>query len=259
MRDVRDIHCNQIINKMQGYSRDQIKKVSRDMFRMFKKGMKNGVCLINPADDLAIPKTAKDHKRRALTAEERKVILKVAEKHPAGLWIRTMLYLGMRPGETDRMLGKHINYKKGIVFIDGTKTDAAKRYVPAPDELLNEFQELDRKPEEHIFKNSFGDKTTAKSRTLLWNDFKYQINIQQGCEVFKGKLKGPLWTADDLVPYLFRHTFATDLKDALIPDAIRKELLGHADKDVTDGYTHRTEDSLKIAKQMLEKYRKKKK
>ena len=59
--------------------------------------------------------------------------------------------------------------------------------------------------------------------------------------------------AEDLVPYCFRHTFATDCKDALIPDAIRKELLGHADQNVTDHYSHRTTRSLQIAKELLKK------
>jgi len=61
--------------------------------------------------------------------------------------------------------------------------------------------------------------------------------------------------APDLIPYYFRHAFATDLKDANIPYRIRQELLGHSDGSVTDRYTHRTEKSLNTARELLEMFR----
>ena len=84
---------------MRGHSKDQINKVKRDMYRMFKKAQKNNMIIFNPAEDLDTPK-AKDGKRRAITDEERSLILSVAKTEPQGLWIKTMLYCGFRPGET---------------------------------------------------------------------------------------------------------------------------------------------------------------
>ena len=260
VKEVRDIHCQKALNKIRGHSKDQINKVKRDMYRMFKKAQKNNMILFNPAEDLDTPK-AKDGKRRAITDEERSLILSVAKTEPQGLWIKTMLYCGFRPGETDRLRAKHIDYKNGYIFIDGTKTDNAKRWVPVPDELLFQFKALNKTGNEYIFTNSFGDPTSASSRDLSWTKFKTKLQLAAGAsynnmrELIPPEGMDLLPVAEDLVPYCFRHTFATDCKDALIPDAIRKELLGHADQNVTDHYSHRTTRSLQIAKELLEKYR----
>ena len=90
----------------------------------------------------------------------------------------------------------------------------------------------------------------------MWHSFLREMNVKAGCEVYRNAVKEPK-VADDLVPYCFRHSFATDLKDANIPFRIRQELLGHADSSVTDRYTHRTEESLNTARELLEIYRKK--
>lgn len=260
VKDVRDIHCQKALNKMRGHSKDQINKVKRDMYRMFKKAQKNNMIIFNPAEDLDTPK-AKDGKRRAITDEERSLILSVAKTEPQGLWIKTMLYCGFRPGETDRLRAKHIDYKNGYIFIDGTKTENAKRWVPVPDELLFQFKALNKTGNEYIFTNSFGDPTSASSRDLSWRKFKTKLQLVAGAsynnmqELLPPEGMDLLPVTEDLVPYCFRHTFATDCKDALIPDSIRKELLGHADQDVTDHYSHRTTRSLQIAKELLEKYR----
>lgn len=267
LKDVRDIDCQNTINKMHGYSKDQIDKVARDMFKMFKKAKSNRMISDNPADDLERP-PAVNGKRRAVTDLERALIHKVAKKYPymhnaendyrvlhiAGLWLRTIEYMGLRPEETETLRISDIDFKKGYAYIDGTKTLAAKRWVPVPEELLFEFRALGREDNEYIFLNSFGDPLTQSSRTHLWKQFKNQMNIEMGCPFKYGQPEKPYWTSSDLVPYCLRHTYATDTKDAQIPNDIRKEILGHADSDVTDGYTHRTETSLAAAKQLLKEF-----
>lgn len=80
------------------------------------------------------------------------------------------------------------------------------------------------------------------------------MNIKAGCRVYKNQLQETA-IADDLVPYCFRHSFATDLKNANIPYRIRQELLGHSDNSVTDNYTHRTERSLASARELIAAFR----
>ena len=55
VKDVRDIHCQKVLNNMRGHSKDQINKVKRDMYRMFKKAQKNAMIIFNPAEDLDTP------------------------------------------------------------------------------------------------------------------------------------------------------------------------------------------------------------
>ena len=108
LRDVRPVHCQNVINKMDGYSKDRILKVRNTMNQMFKKAVSNRMIAYNPADDLEIPYGATDGKGRALTEYERKVLFTV--NHRLSLWARTMVYCGLRPGETARLMGTHIDF-----------------------------------------------------------------------------------------------------------------------------------------------------
>ena len=255
IRSVTAGQCQQIVNKMEGYSKDRIDKLCQLLFNIFDKARKERLIVENPAMDLEkIP--AHDGQGRAATMQERALMLLCAPNHRAGLWLRSILYCGFRPGETDNFKGKHINYSAGLIYIDGTKSKAAKRIVPAPADLLQDFNALNLQPEEYVFKNAYGDKLRKSSRDNLWHSFKRVMNIQAGCKIYRNAIIGPK-VSEDLIPYYFRHAFATDLKDANIPFRIRQELLGHADSSVTDRYTHRTEDSLNTARELLEIYRKK--
>lgn len=166
-----------------------------------------------------------------------------------------MLCCGLRPGETDRVLYAHIDFEHSILYVDGTKTAAAKRYVPIPAELLAKYRSLDYEPFNRVFRNSRGDKLSHAARARMWRSFVRKMNIYLGCRVYRNQVLPPYRVADDLVPNCLRHTFATDLKDALVPDAIRKELMGHANRDVTDRYTHRTMQSVEIAAKLLRDFR----
>lgn len=256
IQDVSASQCQDIVNRMKGYSRDRIDKICQLLFNIFDKARKENLISRNPAEDIErIP--AENGEGRAATMQERALMLIVAKDHKAGLWLRTILYCGFRPGETDRFKGKHINYDAGLIYIDGTKSAAAKRIVPVPEDLLEELSTLKRSPEENVFKNTYGDQMRKSSRAKLWNSFKREMNIKAGCKIYRNQLQEPLPIADDLVPYCFRHSFATDLKDANIPYRIRQELLGHANGSVTDRYTHRTEVSLNTAKELLKSFREK--
>lgn len=254
IKDINAGHCQMVANQMSGYSKGRIDRCCQLMFNIFKKAKAEKLIYDNPAEDLLRP-IGEDGTGRPATMQERAFALMVAKDHKAGLWIKTILYCGFRPGETDRFKGGHINYDEGLVFIDGTKSAAARRIVPAPAELLAELKALNRRPDEYIFQNTYGDKMQKSSRAKLWNSFKREMDIRAGCEVYRNQVQEPYIMADDLVPYCFRHSFATDLKDANMPFAIRQELLGHAGDTVTDGYTHRTETSLKIAAALLSKFR----
>lgn len=257
IKDVKPIHCQDILYGMKGYSKDRILKVRNTMFQMFKKAQKNNLIMLNPADDLALPK-AKDGKGRALTEHELELLLKVCETHRGGLWALTMLYCGLRPGETKRVLGAHIDYKKKRIYIDGTKSEAAKRYVPLPDELIDQFKSQNKSPYEHVFTGEKRQPLSDSAITKLWKNIWREMNILAGTRVYRNELIPPYKIAEDCTAYCCRHAFATDCKDALLPYLIIKSLMGHASKsDVTDTYMHSTDKSLDIAAKMLAEYRKK--
>ena len=254
LKDIKPVHCQKVLNNMTGYSKDRVLKINNTMYQMFKKACSNHLILFNPADDLAPPK-AVNGEGRALTDYERSIVYKVSLKHKASLWARTMIACGFRPGEMARFMGCHIDYKKKGIYIDGTKTEAAKRWVPAPNDLLEELKALNKGPYEYIFTNEKGGRLSDTNITKLWHNFWREMNIAAGTRVYRNELIEPYVIPKDCTAYCCRHTFATDCKDAGIPWGIIKEILGHANKDVTDGYTHRTDRSFKIAQEMLSEYR----
>ena len=85
-----------------------------------------------------------------MTKAERDCLLKVAETHKHGLWLKTMYYCGPRPGETRLIQGRHI--RNGNLTIPGTKSKAAERVVPIPKVLLDDFEKLKLEPFEYVFK-----------------------------------------------------------------------------------------------------------
>lgn len=253
IRTVTAGQCQQIVNRMDGYSKDRINKLCQLRFNIFDKARKDRLIVSNPAADLEkIP--AEDGQGRPATLQERALMLMVAENHKGGLWLKTILYCGFRPAETDSFKAEHINYDAGLVYIDGTKSASAKRIVTAPPQLLGEYAQLNKHSGEYIFTNTYGDKMRKSSRAKLWHSFKREMNIAVGCRVYRNQLQEEK-VAEDLIPYCFRHSFGTDLKDANVPYRIRQELLGHSDGSVTDNYTHRTEDSLETARKLLATYR----
>lgn len=251
---VTSTECQNILNAMAGHSKDYINKVAQLLYNIFRRAKNARLIYDNPAADLSRP-MAFNGSGRAATMQERALMLLAAPEHRGGLWLRCILYLGMRPGETCRFLGKHINYDEGLVFIDGTKSASARRIVPAPADLLEDLRALEKKPDEYIFLNTQGYPLRKSSCDNMWHSFRNVMNIKAGCRLYRNQVIDPV-VASDLIPYYFRHAFATDLKDANIPYRIRQELLGHSDGSVTDRYTHRTEASLNTARELLEAYRK---
>lgn len=253
IRDVRPLHCQEILNEMAGYSKDYIDKTCQLMFNMFKKAKSEKMIIENPAEDLTRPQAENGH-GRPCTLQERSLMLLALEDHPEALWVKCILYLGMRPGETALLQHKHINYDAQLVYIEGTKTAAAKRIVPAPPELLAELKEIKTGSNGYLFTNAYGDFMQKKARSKAWAQVVRRMNIIAGCKVYRNQVQEPV-VPEDFIPYCCRHSFATDAKDANVPYRIRQELLGHSDGSVTDRYTHRTEESLETARKLLQEFR----
>jgi integrase len=250
LKDVKDTHLQRILNANHGKSFSQVDKLRQYMRRIFGQAVKSKLIPYNPAADLVLPK-ASDKKRRSITPAERAAFLKAAETHRAGLWVKTMLYCGLRPGECIPLQWKDIDFKnkllrvykakeRGSNEVKAPKTEAGFRDIPIPDILLVEFKAKKGKPLEYVFTQATSKKChTESSLRWAWTSFIYHANIAAGAKTYKGGIvKAKL--ADDLVPYMLRHTYATDLEKAGVPINIAKYLLGHEDITTTANiYTHK--------------------
>lgn len=255
LRQVKPIHLRKIMQEMKGYSGSRIDKVHQCVCQLFAAAWENDLIRDNPAKGLKKPAGDRGS-HRSITPQEREIILRVAETHQHGLWVLVMLYCGLRTGETARVRVKDFDHKGKKLYIDGTKTSNASRYVPVPQELLDKVKALGKDPFEHVFTNDDGIPIKPHNRGRMWKSFKKAMHVEMGGKLYNRAVVPPYLVADDLVPYCLRHTYCTDLQDAGIPINVAKELMGHSDISLTAKiYTHYTDVSFQSAADKLESYR----
>lgn len=249
LKDVKDVHLQRILNEEAGKSRSHVNKIRLVMKEMFSRARKSHLIIWDPSEDLVLPVTTQGS-HRSITEEERAAILEVAKTHRAGLWVLTMLYAGLRPGETLPLIWKDIDFKANEIRIykaseSGTgtvkdpKTEAGFRDIPIHTDLLWRLKEARGSPLEPVFVNMRGAALDHKAMRRMWDSFKRELDIQMGAKLYRNKIVESV-VAEDLTPYCLRHTFCTDLQRAGVPINVAKELMGHSDISITAGiYTHR--------------------
>lgn len=243
LKSVKPLHCQRVLNQLEGYSTDLINKVSQGMFALFRKAVVNKLIIENPCEELEKPSGTKK-KRRSITKLERNCILQVADTDQRFLLYLFMLFCGCRPSEAASIRGMDIDRDKRLMKIIATKTGNKERLVPIPDYLYNRIPS-DLNPFTPIITNTVGKKLDESGRQHLWNTFKRQLNIAAGCNMYRNKLVPPYPIADDLVPYCLRHTFCTDLQKAGVDIRVAQYLMGHASITMTANiYTHIDEEAI---------------
>ena len=278
LKDVRQIDLQQVLNNLSGASYSQLHKLHCVLRQIFHKAYRNSLIERDISEDLVLPKY-RDGTHRTITAAERAAILNLAEHHFAGLWIKLMLYTGLRPGETAALLWSDIDFQNKIIHVSKTlgsgtnaikapKTKAGVRDVPIPDVLFSNLKDAyqnrgtvpnpQQKKNGEIKKLSFDTgeyqntvftqqmslrPLTAESMNCYWESFKRALDIEMGAKVYRNKIIESV-VADDLTPYCLRHTYCTDLQDAGIPINIAKYFMGHSSIEMTARiYTHHTEQA----------------
>ena len=243
LKDVKDVHLQRILNSQAGRSASHVKKIRMVLQEMFKRARQSRLIPYDPAELLGLP-TVKQGRRRSITEEERAAILAVAARHRAGLWVLTLLYTGMRPGETAALTWSDVDFdhneihvhaakESGSRAIKGPKTASGVRDIPIHAALLPRLLAAKGKPFSLVFPTKAGTVQNESSMRRMWNSFISGV---------EEKLGRP---AEGLTPYCLRHTFCTDLQRAGVPINVAKELMGHADIQTTANiYTHRDSETL---------------
>lgn len=259
LSQIKPIHIQKLFNSISDKSSSYNNKVFLILNQMFKAAIKNKIMSENPLEDMKAPKGAGSRKRRSITEEERKKILEVAEYHRGGLFVKIMLYCGLRPQEVAALQWKDI--KDGFIHVTKAvksngqigqpKTSAGVRKVPIPNILLKDLEVASDRQFELICTNSKGGRLTKSSITTLWNSFRREMDIKMGAEVFRNKITHSV-IADDLTLYCLRHTYCTDLESAGVSINVARQFMGHESIDVTSRiYTHTSEVAVNEARKLI--------
>ena len=264
LKTVKSVHLQKILNNRTGKSKSDLSKLRMTMKAMFQRAYQSKLINSNPAEFLELP-AAKDGTHRSLTDKEQLSILTLAEKHRAGIWIKTLLYTGMRPGETRALDWRHVDLDKRIIHIAqamkahtndiGTpKSTAGIRDIPIPDILYTTLIAVKGKPFDPVFTQpTTGKRHTKQSMRCLWENFKRELDISLGAKVYRSQIQIST-LAPDLVPYCLRHTYCTNLQDAGVPINVARYLMGHSDISMTAKiYTHTTDKAIQDAAERINK------
>ena len=261
LKDIKSTHCQEILNDMTGYSYDRISKVKYTMSQIFDRAQNDRMILFNPANGLELPKYTPDGTRRSITEFERRITLKVIKNgHRASKMVLCYLYLGLRPQEYAALQGRHFKGDK-ILIEQALKSDGSyglpknniTRIIPVPQHIRHLFDGYD--PYEFIQLKTNGKPCDKKAINDLWKSFKREMQIEAGCKLYRNKLIPPYPISDDLVPYCYRHTYCTDLRDAKIDIKDAKYLMGHKNLNTTDKiYTHNTNYAMDDVVEKMSKY-----
>ena len=252
LKDVKETHLQRILNEQEGMSHSHCQKVRMVLQELFRRARQSRLILYDPAELLELPRSTKGT-RRSITEEERAAILAVAQHSRSGLWILTLLYTGMRPGETAALTWGDIDFKSNEIFvhaaresgktelIKGPKTSSGVRIIPIHAKLRPLLQQAKgkHKAADFVFVTQQGNKHNENSLRRLWTGFKRELDIYLGAKLYRNEIVSSK-LADDLTAYCLRHTFCTDLQKAGVPINVAKELMGHADIQTTANiYTHK--------------------
>lgn len=252
MGEVKPIHLQKILNQYSGKSESFLKKLRITMQSMFKQAVHDQIIPTDPSSDLQLP-NGTSGTNRALTQHERNAILRAAQKDRCKLLIETMYYCGLRPSEVTRVEGRDIDAEKKLLHVRGTKTKAADRFVPIPDEFMPDCVGLE--PFEPLLKNADGRACSMRIVRRMWQMFKLHMAKELGAVVKGEHVIGIDPVAPDLKLYCLRHDYATRLQDAGVPINVARYLLGHSDISTTSKiYTHTSDESIRDAAERINEH-----
>lgn len=248
VRDVRPIDCQAVLNAMEGYAQDTVKKVLQTMHAIFEAAQTNHIIRENPVVNLTIPTVAPAGTHRSITDRERLILLETAKTHKYGAWVLLLLYTGLRPGESVALVGSdiqdgyvHVTKALGRDGLKAPKSSAGIRKVPIVPKLAAVLPNVE--PFALLFPNRVGNMLNEKAIARVWKSFLQAMKEQEIHLLEQGKISELTEALPPLVPYDLRHTFCTDLERAGVPLNVASQLMGHASIAITAKiYTHTTAD-----------------
>lgn len=234
MRDIRTAHLEQVMQNVSGgYGVQALMKVLWG--QLFKYAMEHDIVTKNYAEFVKTRDKDPGTKRTAISAEEREKIWEAIDAGDYAAEIAMLyIYTGMRPSELLEIKKENVNLSTRIM-IGGLKTAAGKdRHVPLHPCIMPIMERLMQTEGECLIMRY---SKTGKPKKMT-----YRAYFDSHWTPLMERLGISGYT-----PHYGRHTCATMMREADIAEDIRKLILGHKSGDITDRYTHITDEMLVAA------------
>lgn len=137
-----------------------------------------------------------------------------------------LLYTGMRIGELLDMEIRNVNLDEKYMFVEKSKTQAGIRRVPIHDKILPLIRKRYEQADCYLIHQN-------------GNKIRYMTYLRH------------FWKVEGHTIHETRHTFVTFMDKCGVDNLTVKRIVGHANKDVTENYTHRTQLELLEAVNVL--------
>lgn len=181
---------------------------------MFKAAIKNNYALINPVDDIDIPKNIPIKKQGAVQDQILRDALRKFREDDL-LIVLALRNSGLRVGELFRVDFEDVNFETKLIRVKSILNQTTKNYQERHTILTPTMIEIIRLTgvkSGRIFtvkRGSFDDRFFDLKKKYAWT-----------------------WNLHSL-----RHTFITKLRSASLPERVVAHYVGHAQKSETDRYT----------------------
>ena len=224
MREIRSSHMEDIMQTTEFGHQSQVKMKSL-WGQLFKYAMEHDIIQKNYADFVKVRDETPTTNKTAIPVEDRNKIWAAIEAGSQAAEIAMIyIYTGMRASELLEIKKADVDLNARIM-VGGLKTAAGmNRRIPIHKSILPYVERLMQTDGEYLVMRYDKGKPQKMSYDYLnrsiWNPFMEHLGMK------------------DYTPHYGRHTCATMLREANVEEDIRKLILGHANGDITDRYTH---------------------
>lgn len=256
----KPLHLTAYIMTLAGCSKSKIRSASMTIQQIFDSAKTNGligrdVCadIRDTLSGLHVRGSYEGHK--ALDREMIDLICSTYSKHRAGLFIMTIMFAGLRPGEAAGLRWEDVDFENGVLHVRRSrdlkhdevktaKTEAGNRDVPLFLPLAKAYAAA-RQPSGYICTDTDGkplnDNTYDRAFISFRNFLERTLNgvpdaqnrIGFRSDRWAAQHPGVEWKTLDFTPYDLRDTFATTLYDAGVDVLSMQQMMGHRDVTTT--------------------------
>lgn len=224
MRDIRSSHMEDIMKTTEFGHQSQVKMKSL-WLQVFKYALEHDITQKNYAEFVKVRDEATGTNKTAIPEEDREKIWKAADAGDQDAQIALIyIYTGMRASELLEVRKENVDLAARIM-VGGLKTAAGiNRRIPIHKDILPFVERLMQTDGEYLImrydKGTPQKMSYARFSQYNWIPLMERLGMK------------------DYTPHYGRHTCATMLREAGVEEDLRKLILGHANGDITDRYTH---------------------
>lgn len=197
--------------------------------KMYKLALENDWVYKNYASYIVMPPEPPSNMHNPFTPDELQIMFNRADEHLGIKMVLILCYSGMRPSELLNTEKENVHLEERYI-IGGMKTTSGKnRYIPIAEKIFPFIKEFYNMAASNYLISPPGERAHMSYDRFNTNYLHPAMNILG----FKH------------LGHDGRHTCATLLDNAGVNNIIKKKILGHSTKDITEKvYTHKTIDQL---------------